>query len=208
MNPIRKLFLKGFGFFLTAFVIQWITGLAPEWRIGVLSIAGVMLLFAIVTPLGRPFQMLWNGYNLATSEGMRFLQGVGIFSLIVAYYQLVHITCCGKSSMIVEFMNGNFPAGGYRYWAIAGVVLFILGLIRPASDLLFDLWMKMALALHFVVSKVILSIVFILVVMPIGFLARISGSKFLDKELKPEASTYWLDRPEKEFDPRHYERHF
>ncbi|HMV43718.1 MAG TPA: SxtJ family membrane protein [Leptospiraceae bacterium] len=69
-------------------------------------------------------------------------------------------------------------------------------------------WMKFAHILGVVNTRIILFIVFILTVVPISLLLKIFRKDILDKNLQKEAVTYWNDRPKKELNIKHYERHF
>ena len=69
-------------------------------------------------------------------------------------------------------------------------------------------WMKFAHILGVVNTRIILFLVFILTVVPISLLLRLFRKDILDKNLQKEAVTYWNERPKKEMNIKHYERHF
>ena len=70
-------------------------------------------------------------------------------------------------------------------------------------------WMSLAIILGFIVSHVLLTLFFFLVLTPIGLAARLSGKDFLSLKLDPHASTYWLPHERKDpQSPDHYERQF
>lgn len=69
-------------------------------------------------------------------------------------------------------------------------------------------WMKFAHILGVVNTRIILLLVFILTVVPISILLRIFRKDILDKNIQKEATTYWNERPKKELNIKHYERHF
>lgn len=64
------------------------------------------------------------------------------------------------------------------------------GLLRPA----YRAWMGLAFALGFVMTRVLLTLVFVLTVLPIGLVLRILGKDPLANRPDPEASTYWVSR--------------
>lgn len=73
-----------------------------------------------------------------------------------------------------------------------GSVLMVLGLgvprvLRPA----FLVWMGLAVVLGFVMTRVLLTLVFVLVMLPIAFVLRLVGKDLLDRRLDPAASSYW-----------------
>jgi hypothetical protein len=55
-------------------------------------------------------------------------------------------------------------------------------------------WMALARAMGWVVSRVVVTIVFALVVTPIGLVARLLGKRLLDLRPDPSATTYWVPR--------------
>ena len=73
-----------------------------------------------------------------------------------------------------------------------GSVLMVLGLgvprvLRPA----YLVWMGLAVVLSFVMTRVLLTLVFGLVMLPIGLVLRLVGKDLLDRRLDPAASSYW-----------------
>lgn len=94
-------------------------------------------------------------------------------------------------------------------FAILGLTFLIIRLlnykwITPVHTA----WMKFAHILGVVNTRIILFLVFILTVVPISILLKIFRKDILDKNLQKEAVTYWNDRPKKELNIKHYERHF
>lgn len=56
-------------------------------------------------------------------------------------------------------------------------------------------WMALALALGLVMTTVLLTLVFLLVVTPAGWLARLRGRDFLNRRRDRSAASYWTPRP-------------
>ncbi len=208
MNPIRKLFLKLFAFALIFALLQKPLHLGMEWRQEVWILTLVLLVGVIVPPLGIPFFRLKNGYFLATSQGQRFFQGVGTALLVVALYRLLYLTPEGGVEALARLHLGSFPAGDYRWWGATGVLLFLLGLIPPLANILFGWWMKGAEAIQFVMSRVILTLVYALAVLPVGLTAKLAGKRFLQNRLDPGAKSYWVERPLTPFEASRYKRQF
>ena len=96
-------------------------------------------------------------------------------------------------------------------WFLApGLVLLAFGLAWPrALKYVYIAWMSLAIVLGFVVSTVLLTFFFFLVITPIGLLARLVGKDFLGLKLDRQAPTYWLHRqPKTPKTPADYERQF
>jgi len=117
-------------------------------------------------------------------------------------------------------VGGVLAALGLAMWArgkgpfpcflAPGLVLLALGLALPkVLRPVYIAWMALALALGFVVSQVILTAFFFLVVTPVGWVAACLGKDFLRRKLDRQAPTYWLPRERREpKSPAEYERQF
>ena len=98
----------------------------------------------------------------------------------------------------------------FPYFLAAALPLMILGATWPRSlKAVYLAWMSLALVLGLIVSTVILTVFFYLIVTPIGLLARAVGKDFLSLRLDPGASSYWIKRDTSTPKQRHeYERQF
>ena len=95
------------------------------------------------------------------------------------------------------------------YFLWPGAVLIIFGAAWPrALKYPYLAWMTMAFVFGFVMSHVILTLFFFLLVTPIGLLARLFGKDFLNQKLDRQATTYWIPREAKTKMPESYERQF
>jgi len=78
---------------------------------------------------------------------------------------------------------------------IIGVVLIVTGVFSPQGlKGIYKLWMGMAFAIGWVVSRILLIMIFYLVIMPVGLLARILGKEFLDKNMRIRNDSYWIKK--------------
>ena len=95
-------------------------------------------------------------------------------------------------------------------WFLApGGALILFGLLVPhALKYVYIAWMSLALVLGFVVSHVILTLFFALVITPVGLLARLVGKDFLSLKLQRDATTYWIPRRQQPRTPVDYEKQF
>jgi hypothetical protein len=98
----------------------------------------------------------------------------------------------------------------FPYLLAPAIPLMILGAVWPRSlKQVYLAWMTLALVLGLVVSTILLTIFFYVVVTPIGLLARAVGQDFLSLRLQPQARSYWIKRDHAT--PKHrneYERQF
>lgn len=83
----------------------------------------------------------------------------------------------------------------------AGASLFITGLFLPNSlSGIYKVWMGLAFALGWVVSRVLLIILFYLGITTIGLIAKIFRKKFLDINFRDKKDTYWIKREDSKID--------
>jgi cytochrome b subunit of formate dehydrogenase len=102
-----------------------------------------------------------------------------------------------------------FEKSSAIYFLIIGVILllaalFIPQILKPVNRI----WMGLAIVLGFVMSRVILTILFYLVLTPLAILARITGKKFIERKYNVSAETYWEKRSVIHKKPIDYERQF
>jgi hypothetical protein len=83
----------------------------------------------------------------------------------------------------------------YWWMLVPGVPLITLGAFLPRSlKWIYVGWMTLATLMGMVVSTILLTLLFYVVVAPVGLFARAVGKDFLSLKLKPDATTYWIVR--------------
>jgi len=83
----------------------------------------------------------------------------------------------------------------YPYLFAVSLALIFCGALLPrVLKPIYVAWMTAALLIGWVMSRVLLSLVFYLIVTPIGFLARLMGKDFLDLKFKDDKESYWIPR--------------
>lgn len=75
-------------------------------------------------------------------------------------------------------------------WVIGGI--FILPALAYPSALspLYHIWMRIGLVIGWFMSRIILSLVFYLIVLPIGLIMRLRGYDPMQRHYDPNATTY------------------
>ena len=98
----------------------------------------------------------------------------------------------------------NYP---YLLWP--GAVLIAFGAVLPrALKYPYIVWMTLAFVLGFVMSHVILTLFFFLLVTPISILARVAGKDFLNRKRSSQATTYWIPREAEAKAPESYQQQY
>ena len=78
----------------------------------------------------------------------------------------------------------------------AAVVVGVAGLIVPAlARPVYVVMMAIALPIGMVVSTVLMTLIFFVVLTPIGLLLRLFGKDSMHRKFDPDASSYWIRRP-------------
>ena len=83
----------------------------------------------------------------------------------------------------------------YPIFLVIGSPLVLLGAIFPRSlKYIYIAWMALAFCLGLVVSTILLTLFFYLVITPMGLAARLAGKDFLSRKLLPNEPSYWIAR--------------
>lgn len=119
-----------------------------------------------------------------------------------------------KFALTISIALGVF--GGLIFWRkgqaglillAIGAVIFLVGLVWPKSlALLYKGWMALALGLGFVMSHIILAVVYYIVLTPIGFFMRILGKDPLALRFDPKTDSFWVKREKREWSRENYEK--
>ena len=101
-----------------------------------------------------------------------------------------------------------YDKSSYQIIAYIGGGFITLGTIIPILlKPIYILWMTFAVMLGWVMTRVILSLVFYLIMTPIGLIARLLGEDFL-KLKRMDLNTYWSIRDSNSEINQDYEKQF
>ena len=97
----------------------------------------------------------------------------------------------------------------YTILLISGLLLSVLGLVMPIIlKPVYWVWMVFAVILGWIMTRVILSLLFYIVITPIGMFSRLFGSKFLDLKWDKSKDSYWNVRTSTQRNNEEYEKQF
>ena len=109
---------------------------------------------------------------------------------------------------IISGLLMYYNKDSYQIIAIIASTFIGLGLISPIFlKPIYFVWMTFAAILGWVMTRVILSIVFYLILTPIGLITKILGEDFLDLK-KRESDSHWNYRNSSEELNQDYEKQF
>ncbi|MGB1252551.1 MAG: SxtJ family membrane protein [Candidatus Promineifilaceae bacterium] len=95
------------------------------------------------------------------------------------------------------------------YFLGVGIFLIIFGFVAPTLlKPLYLVWMSIAVVMGFIMTRVILTLLYFGVLTPIAFLARLSGTQFMTLKPDPTQASYWNERPQKKASRESYEKQF
>jgi len=109
---------------------------------------------------------------------------------------------------VIAWLKLDAPTLAKVLWVLA-VVVPVVGWLAPAFMRLVFVGMSyLAWPIGFVVSHVVLALVYYLVFTPIGLVMRLIGYDPMRRRFDPEAVTYWIARDPKASDAKRYFRQF
>jgi fatty acid desaturase len=108
----------------------------------------------------------------------------------------------------IAFFKSNSPMVARWLWVAAVVVPIVGWLVPPFMRLVFLGMSYLAWPIGFVVSHVVLAVVYYVVLTPIGLLTRLFGYDSMKKSFDPDAESYWIERSSDADDLKPYFRQF
>lgn len=97
----------------------------------------------------------------------------------------------------------------YPYFISLSVVFLVLAIVIPIClKPIQKLWMIIAVLLGWFMTRVILSLLFYLVITPIGLIMRVCGKDFLNRSFDKNNDSYWIPRKTATHSKEDYEKQF
>ena len=99
--------------------------------------------------------------------------------------------------------------GSFQILLTFGIIFCILGIVIPfILKPIYWVWMIFATILGWVMTRVILSLLFYLIFTPIGLVSRLFGKQFIELKWNRTESSYWNYRSKGVFEKEKYEKQF
>lgn len=107
-------------------------------------------------------------------------------------FGIVFFVVCSAAS-IYQFLGEALVPGSVL--AVLGGAFLAAALVRPRLLApLAVIWFRFGLLLHRIVSPVVMGLLYVVGIVPIGLLLRLTGYDPLRRRFDPAASTYWITR--------------
>lgn len=95
------------------------------------------------------------------------------------------------------------------YFFYPAALLLVSGLVLPmALKPLYIGWMSFAVVMGFFMTRVILSLLFIIVFAPAGLVIRLLGKDPMQQKIEKQRASYWIPRPQRKFVPQNMENQY
>ena len=97
----------------------------------------------------------------------------------------------------------------FQIFLTIGVVLCVVGIAIPIIlKPIHWIWMIFATILGWIMTRVILSLLFFIILTPIGLISRLFGKQFLELKYNKNLNTYWNFRETEQMKRENYEKQF
>jgi len=97
----------------------------------------------------------------------------------------------------------------FAYVFLLAALFFISGVFLPSLlKPVFKVWMAFSVVMGYMMTRIIMVIIFYLIVTPTGFMASLTGKKFLDMKIDKSVNSYWIAKEKTQKTPNDYEKQF
>ena len=97
----------------------------------------------------------------------------------------------------------------YPYFIYAGVAFAATGLILPiVLKPIYRAWMTFAVIMGFIMTRVILTILFFGIFTPASVISKLLRKDLLNKKIDNDSQSYWVKRPSAAYNPQSSEKMF
>ncbi|MGE5498981.1 MAG: SxtJ family membrane protein [Syntrophothermus sp.] len=97
----------------------------------------------------------------------------------------------------------------YIYFTYSGIFLIMSALSAPRLlKHIQKIWMAIGIILGWFTTRIILSVLYYIILTPIGFVMRLSGKDLLEMKIQKDKRSYWNYREEKPYSRTDTERQF
>ena len=108
-------------------------------------------------------------------------------------FGLVIAIALGVIGIFVYLKSGNFNLPQWL-WGI-GLLFLVTGFVVPSVlQPIYRIWMLLAYFIGGIVSRVILTVLFYVVLTPTGLVLRLFGKDVLDQRFEKDRESYWIKK--------------
>lgn len=107
---------------------------------------------------------------------------------------------------VLLFWKDKSPAVYLAY--ISGSILFLSVVYPLALKPIYITWMSFAVVMGFVMTRVLLSLLFVIIFTPAGLVIRLLRKDPLNQKIEKQKSSYWIKRDRNPYDPKSTENQY
>ena len=119
------------------------------------------------------------------------------------WFGLIVLVFCGIVGLVLR-MRFGLDTAAWIAWAVGALVAAVFYAVPPVRRALYVGWMYLFYPIGFVLSHIVLGIIYYLVLTPVGLLLRIFGRDSMRRWPAPDAETYWVRREAKIASERYF----
>jgi len=125
----------------------------------------------------------------------------------LAWFGLMFLAFFGLIGGVVWWRFGA-PQVSYALWGGAAVIVVLYYAVPAIQKPLYLGWLYAAFPIGWVISHVVMGIIYYLVITPIALIFKVMGRDALDRAVDKDAKTYWVEHRTGVGDPSRYYRQF
>jgi len=125
----------------------------------------------------------------------------------LAWFGVLLLAAAGIAGLTVWRATGELAASKY-IWTGGALVAAVYYLVPPFRRPIFLGWMYATYPIGWVMSHVLLAIIYFGILTPIGLVMRVFGYDPLTRRRDSRRPSYWTERERKAADPSRYFRQF
>lgn len=94
------------------------------------------------------------------------------------------------------------------FWIVAAAFAILSWIVPKALKYAYVVSMRIAEPIGWLVSRILFTIFFFIIMTPIGLCLKLFGKDLLNIKIDKNCKSYWLKREDKIYDKAHFERQF
>ncbi len=201
LKQTKKFFIKFFILSLFLILIRKIFGLNEALIQGLILLSALTVMMILAPKIGVPFFQIFKSYEKKMGESGIFLHMAALILFLTGLYRYEYVF------KRLFCLASDFSCGDAAHFMLVAAITFTAA-FTPVKEPVFRIWMKFAHLLQSVVSRIILTVIFILTVIPLSIAAKLAGKKFLVMKPDTSAVSYWETPDPALFEKERYRKPF
>lgn len=135
------------------------------------------------------------------------VKNLDLSSKSIRHFSLL-ISAVAVVAAILMVWKGSVKTNSFYLIGFA-IIFAIVGSLLPAIIRpIYKVWMGFAFSLGWIMTRILLSLIFYIIITPIGLILRLMGKDFLNIRAHKQVDSYWIKRSEQKTDAEQYKHLF